>query len=306
MHAIPGITDLTSNIWPCLNNTANPPQDGPLCSLSEVCGFGGITGNPPDPDQVPPPNPSLSMLSLTRVKWYRVIVPIFLHGGIIHILFNLLIQLRLGADMEKVIGTIRFMLIYFPSGIMGFILGANFAGNGLASTGCSGALFGIIAVVILDLFYNWGQFEHPKRNLAIILVQVVICFVLGLLPGLDNFSHIGGFFTGLLLGVAIMRAPPKIRARLVDNKHSNVYELGGDTPYASLTGNGASSGRARGVVGYFQHRRKWWWIWNLLRGACLALVIIAMVLLFNNFYVNGGGHCSWCRYLRSVPRTLCL
>ena len=51
--------------------------------------------------------------------------------------------------MEKVIGTIRFMLIYFPAGIIGFLLGANFAGNGVASTGCSGSLFGIIAVVLL-------------------------------------------------------------------------------------------------------------------------------------------------------------
>lgn len=78
-----------------------------------------------------------------------MIVPIFLHGGVIHILINLLLQLRLGADMEKAIGTIRFMIIYFPSGIMGFILGANFAGDGIASTGCSGSLFGIIAVVLL-------------------------------------------------------------------------------------------------------------------------------------------------------------
>jgi membrane associated rhomboid family serine protease len=51
--------------------------------------------------------------------------------------------------MEKVIGTVRFMFVYFPSGIMGFILGGNFAGNGIASTGCSGSLFGIIAIVIL-------------------------------------------------------------------------------------------------------------------------------------------------------------
>ena len=51
--------------------------------------------------------------------------------------------------MEKDIGTIRFILVYFPSGIMGFILGANFAGNGVASTGCSGPLFGIIALVLL-------------------------------------------------------------------------------------------------------------------------------------------------------------
>jgi membrane associated rhomboid family serine protease len=56
-----------------------------------------------------------------------------------------------GADMEKLIGTVRFILVYFPSGIMGFILGANFAGNGIASTGCSGALFGIIALVLLVL-----------------------------------------------------------------------------------------------------------------------------------------------------------
>jgi len=129
MHAIPGITDITSNIWPCLNNTSNPPSNGPLCSLSDICGFGGFTGTPN--------------------QWYRIIVPIFLHAGVLHILFNLLVQLRLGADVEKDIGTIRFMLVYFPSGIMGFILGANFAGNGVASTGCSGSLFGIIALVLL-------------------------------------------------------------------------------------------------------------------------------------------------------------
>ena len=204
--------------------------------------------------------------------------------------------------MEKVIGTIRFMLIYFPSGIMGFILGANFAGDGLASTGCSGSLVGIIAVVLLDLLYNWRQFQRPMRSLFIILIQVLICFGLGLLPGLDNFSHIGGFFTGLLLGIAIMRAPPKIRARLGDkNPSSNMYEMGSsDTAYSSLTGTGAlSSGRRRGFVGYFQNRRKWWWFWNLIRGACLAVVILGMALLFNNFYAHGGGHCSWCRYLRS-------
>jgi membrane associated rhomboid family serine protease len=51
--------------------------------------------------------------------------------------------------MEKAIGTFRFVIVYFTSGIMGFILGANFAGNGIASTGCSGALFGIIALVLL-------------------------------------------------------------------------------------------------------------------------------------------------------------
>lgn len=136
MHAIPGITDITTNVWPCLNNTANPSTSGPLCPLSDICGFGGFPeGQAPD-------------------QWYRVIVPIFLHGGIIHILINMIVQFRIGVDMEKTIGSVRFVIVYFTSGIMGFILGANFAGNGVPSTGCSGSLFGIIALVILVLLLS--------------------------------------------------------------------------------------------------------------------------------------------------------
>ena len=48
MHAIPGITTITQPIWPCLNNTANPSTDGPQCTLSDICGFGGFHGQPPD------------------------------------------------------------------------------------------------------------------------------------------------------------------------------------------------------------------------------------------------------------------
>jgi hypothetical protein len=120
--------------------------------------------------------------------------------------------------------------------------------------------------------------------------------VLGLLPGLDNFSHLGGFATGLLLGIAVMRAPPRIRNRLTDTRSSTVYDL--DAPYSSLTGQGASTGRQRGCLGYFKGRKGWWWIWNVIRVACLAIIVVFMALLLNNFYVNGGGHCSWCRYLR--------
>src|ERR1700736_2145291 len=86
MHTIPGITNITTPVWPCLNNTANPPSGGPQCTLQDICGFGGFHGTTPD-------------------QWFRVIVPIFLHGGILHILFNLIVQLRLGVDMEKEIGS---------------------------------------------------------------------------------------------------------------------------------------------------------------------------------------------------------
>src|SRR6202022_2371923 len=121
-----------------------------------------------------------------------------------------------------------------------------------------------------------------------LLIQILICFGLGLLPGLDNFSHLGGFAAGLLLGLAVLSPPPRIRARL-ENRKSNTYNL--DAPYTPLTGNAAIRPH-RSPIAFFQHRKKWWWIWNLIRVACLVLVIVFMALLFNNFYVNGGGNCS--------------
>lgn len=107
--------------WPCPNQTDN----NPTCTLSQLCGFGGV------------PNPkvggSLSDKPAPN-QWFRFITPIFLHGGIIHIGGNLLLQVLLGRDMEKAIGSIRFFLVYFSSGIFGFVMGGNFAASGISAT----------------------------------------------------------------------------------------------------------------------------------------------------------------------------
>lgn len=75
--------------------------------------------------------------------------------------------------MEREIGIIRFGVVYFASGIFGFILGGNFAPQGIASTGASGALFGIFALNLLDLLYTWKQRVKPWKDLLFIAVDVV-------------------------------------------------------------------------------------------------------------------------------------
>lgn len=142
------------------------------CTLEQLCGYGGF------PDGTPH-------------QTFRLILPIFMHAGIVHFLMNMLTHLRLGVDLERALGTPRYVILYMASGIYGFVLSAMLSQNLSASTGCSGALFGLIGYMFIDVLVNWKVLPHPVRDLMSLLVSTIISLVLGLLPGLDNFAHIG-------------------------------------------------------------------------------------------------------------------
>ncbi|KAK4250180.1 hypothetical protein C7999DRAFT_38693 [Corynascus novoguineensis] len=275
--------------WPCPSTTTND-QNAPenQCTLWDLCGFGAV----PPPDYTPG---ALLDTKSAPNQWFRFIIPIFMHAGLIHIGFNMLLQLTLGRDMEKAIGSIRFFLVYLSAGIFGFVMGGNFAGTAIASTGASGSLFGIIALTLLDLLYSWKDRVNPVKDLTFILLDVIISFVLGLLPGLDNFSHIGGFLMGLALGVCVLHSPNSLRRR-----------IGDDVPYANqqVSGGFAAQGTppsfVKNPVGFFKGRKPLWWAWWLIRAGALVLVTIVFILLLNNFYVYRRT-CGWCRYLSCLP-----
>ena len=277
------IKDVSVIGWPC-PNTTSPDLNSPSnqCPLSELCGFGDTKMQP--------------------TQWYRFIIPMFMHAGIIHISFNMLLQLTLGREMEEEIGPLRFALVYLSSGIFGFVLGGNFAPKGIASTGASGALFGIIALMLLDLLYFWDERKSPWVDLGWILVDIVVSFVLGLLPGLDNFSHIGGFLMGLVLGVCVLHSPNALRQRIeVD-----------DTPYGPITSSrrandstgGGLKGFAQQLIGFFKGRKPLWWAWWLVRAIALIGVLGGFIALIENFKKANPTECSWCKHLSCLVSAL--
>lgn len=282
MRSTNEIKDVMAIGWPCPSTTSSELNaTSNQCKLSELCGFGDTKDQP--------------------TQWWRFITPMFLHAGIIHIAFNMLLQLTLGREMEQEIGPLRFALVYLSSGIFGFVLGGNFAAKGIVSTGASGALFGIIALMLLDLLYFWDERNSPWVDLAWIMVDIVVSFVLGLLPGLDNFSHIGGFLMGLVLGVFVLHSPQVLRRRIgVD-----------DTPYAPITssrkptlnGKGGVKGFAQQSVGFFRGRKPLWWAWWLVRAAALIGVLGGFIALIDNFNKANPTECSWCKYLSCLVRT---
>lgn len=286
MHNVKGVQDAGMTIsWPCPNTTTSNVNDpSQKCTLSELCGFGGVPefynttiNHTPEPNQ-----------------WFRFVVPIFLHAGLIHIGFNLLLQLTIGKEMERAIGSIRFFLVYMSSGIFGFVMGGNYAASFISSTGASGSLFGIIALTLLDLLYSWKERRSPVKDLMFIILDVIISFILGLLPGLDNFSHIGGFLMGLALGISILHSPNSLRRR-----------IGEDPSYASVSGGyAAGSGTApsflKNPIGFFKGRKPLWWAWWLIRAGALVAVTVVFILLLNNFYIYRNT-CAWCKYLSCLP-----
>ncbi|KAJ9629684.1 hypothetical protein H2203_002065 [Taxawa tesnikishii (nom. ined.)] len=270
MHNMPNVQNASTPIlWPCPNATSTT-GDSVSCSLSDLCGFSGV----PNPhiggslDDKPYPN-----------QWFRFIVPIFLHAGIIHIGFNLLLQLTLGRDMERSIGSLRFLLVYFSSGIFGFVLGGNFAATGIATP------------------VHLARTSFPVKDLMFILIDVIIAFILGLLPGLDNFSHIGGFLMGLVLGVCLLHSPTALRRRIGEDEPP--YTVAPSAPFAPEDTTGLK-GFARQPVGFFKGRRPLWWAWWLVRAAALLGALIGFIVLLKNFYVWRNG-CSWCKYLSCLP-----
>ena len=289
MRNYKGIQNATGEfVVPCpWTTTADANAEDNKCTLSELCGLGGVPNPHPGGslDDKPAPN-----------QWYRFIIPMFLHAGIIHISFNLFALLTIGADMERTIGWWRFAIIYFASGIMGFVFGGNFDSGGVSS-GASGCLFGALAICLLDLLYKWRSKDRPMMELLIMIGTILVSFVLGLLPGLDNFAHIGGFLTGLLLGICLMRSPDSLRAR-----------LGTDTPYATMRRGGVDVDfRAfmKQPLEFFRGRRPLWWGWWLFRAGTLVGFLVAFIVLLTNFY-HDRTNCSWCKYLSCLVRSLTL
>lgn len=127
-------------------------------------------------------------------RWWTLITATFLHGGILHIAFNMIWLKRLGPWVEELFGPSRFWLIYIVSGISGS------AASTLAGTyyfvGASGAIFGLYGALIYYGRARGGTFGSALFRQMLIWAGIGFLFGLAM-PGVDNWGHLGGFLGGL-------------------------------------------------------------------------------------------------------------
>jgi rhomboid protease GluP len=136
-------------------------------------------------------------------RWWTVLSAGWLHGGLLHIVFNLLWIRQLAPATAELFGAPRAAIIYIASSAAGFLL-SSLAGLLLGSApifflrgaqftiGASAAIFGLLGAMVL--YGRRGGSSHISRQA---MVYAVVMFVFGIvMPGVDNFAHLGGFLGG--------------------------------------------------------------------------------------------------------------
>jgi rhomboid protease GluP len=146
---------------------------------------------------------------------WRFVTAIFLHGGLLHIGFNMWVLMDIGPMVEELYGSAKYLFLYVVTGVAGYLL-SSFAGH--LSVGASGSLLGLVGVLLAA---TTGRKSMAAQALRSALIRWLIYLaVLGFLTrGMtDNYAHIGGLASGYMLGRLMPdRTPADLSERRLAN-----------------------------------------------------------------------------------------
>jgi rhomboid protease GluP len=148
---------------------------------------------------------ALSRPEVEAGQVWRLVSPIFLHGGFDHLFGNMVALYILGMACEHGFGRPQFLTLFVAAGVGGSLLSLW---GGRVSVGASGAIFGLIGAMVTMLWRHRGRLHLRDRRIGgVLFLWAIYQFFLGALsPGIDNLAHFGGFVTGALLGLVLRPA----------------------------------------------------------------------------------------------------
>jgi rhomboid protease GluP len=136
-------------------------------------------------------------------RWWTVLSAGWLHGGIVHIIFNMLAVRQLAPPVAELYGPARMVIIYTVAGVAGFALssfafvfipGLPFLQGSPRTLGASAAIFGLLGALV---YYGrrGGSSHIGSQALSYTFSMAIFGFIM---PGIDNYAHAGGFGGGYL------------------------------------------------------------------------------------------------------------
>nr|VZI46632.1 unnamed protein product [Spirometra erinaceieuropaei] len=263
--------------------------DASLCSqvncLEEVCGMMPFLRKG-RPDQL-----------------YRIYLSLFLHAGVIHLALSLIIQLLLMRNLEKLLGWLRVALIYILSGCFSSLASGIMLPYHV-HTGPTGAHFALFGVVFVDYLQTHDIFASPWTAILQQVLSILGVLFVGFLPWLDNYAHVSGFISGVLLsyvfvpylgfGCAKLPSGPPATDESTTRKR-RLISL--PATFNATVQSEYSAAQLEDLLRRMKRRR-------LKVVLCCSLLWVALFITLLVVFLHCPlTSCAWCKYLNCLPWT---
>lgn len=191
-----------------------------ICMLAG-CGLAPFKINPmigPYPDALSYWGGKNAVLIIDDKEAWRLVTPIMLHAGVIHLLCNVAVQLETGAFFEREWGSVNWLIIYLTSAVGSSALSVIFMPTAI-SVGSSGAVMGLFGAKLAEVIVRFcdrdkttqARVAHQvrKEQCAGVTCSVVLVMLFSFIPYVDWSAHLGGLISGFCVGMVVFAVEVK-------------------------------------------------------------------------------------------------
>jgi membrane associated rhomboid family serine protease len=138
-------------------------------------------------------------------EWWRLVTSAFLHGGWLHIAFNMYVLYSLGPTLERLLGHSRYLMLYLLAALGGAVCSYAFSDVLTVSVGASGAIFGLMGALVVA-----GR--KLRYDITQVLILLAVNFAIGFMaPSVDWRAHVGGMVVGAAVAAIFVLPPARLR-----------------------------------------------------------------------------------------------
>jgi membrane associated rhomboid family serine protease len=138
-------------------------------------------------------------------EWWRLLTNAFMHGGWLHIAFNMYVLYALGPTLERLLGHSRYLVLYLMAALGGAVCSYAFSDVMTVAVGASGAIFGLMGALVVA-----GR--KLRYDITQVLILLAVNFAIGFMaPGVDWRAHVGGLVVGAVVAAIFVLPPARVR-----------------------------------------------------------------------------------------------
>lgn len=141
-------------------------------------------------------------------EWYRLVTYLFLHSDLEHLMNNMLILYFMGSALERYLGKVKYLALYFSAGILAavgsIVYNMMYSASDPVCVGASGAVFGVSGAMAWLVLVNRGKLEGLTRRQMLLFLGLSV-YGGFINQGVDNAAHITGLLAGFVLAMLLYR-----------------------------------------------------------------------------------------------------